>query len=49
MKRRSRSSGRSPPHLEIRSLVGAGHTAASDVNDVFTETVVEFCLRTKEV
>ncbi|WP_026927028.1 alpha/beta fold hydrolase [Granulicoccus phenolivorans] len=37
------------PHLEIRSLVGAGHTAASDVNDVFTETVVEFCLRTKEV
>lgn len=35
------------PHLETRSLRDAGHTAASDVNDAFTEAVVDFCLRSK--
>lgn len=33
------------PHAELIELPGAGHTAAGDDNDAFTEAVVEFVLR----
>jgi pimeloyl-ACP methyl ester carboxylesterase len=33
------------PHAELVELPGAGHTAAGDDNDAFTEAVVQFVLR----